>query len=432
MSLVVKIGKKGKKILKKLITPAEKHSLSYTRRIERVKTDRRICAMTFDDGPMDMPAVPDRFGGRALTDVLLDTLAEFGARGTFDVVGDTGENYPDEAGKVGSAAWGGVKYDHYPDIRCDGRGGAEHNDRLIRRMLDEGHQITNHGYRHIIFGKKPFVYGARVYLGTVDKAVEDLRKLDGLLQERYGYQISMHRPPHYVDKIGDGFTSYDVCDRMGYQYMAASFDGAGWLPSVLPDPEAALEAEVEAMVEPMRRALEKDPGFFCGQIIFQKDGYNMGKRTPVAFGLRKQLELLRAYGYQVVTVEELMAESPFADLGREDPLFDKLNALQRERAVVFSDNRLRLQDPMTWGELAMLLAPKEETLDRRWAAIRKSGRHEDAYWGAMDWCGEKGLIPKGTKPGDPVTSLPEGFFDPAADYTRGSVYAACRPGALER
>ena len=39
-----------------------------------------------------------------------------------------------------------------------------HNDRLIRRMLDEGHQITNHGYRHIIFGKKPFVYGAREYL----------------------------------------------------------------------------------------------------------------------------------------------------------------------------------------------------------------------------------------------------------------------------
>ena len=104
----------------------------------------------------------DRFDGRALTDVLLDTLAQYGARGSFDVIGDTSANYPDEAGKLGSAAWGGVRFDHYPDIHCDEQGGAEHNDRLIRRMLAEGHQITNHGYRHIIFGKKPFVYGARL------------------------------------------------------------------------------------------------------------------------------------------------------------------------------------------------------------------------------------------------------------------------------
>ena len=40
MSLIVKIGKKGKKIVKKFIAPAEKPSLSYTRRLERVKTDR--------------------------------------------------------------------------------------------------------------------------------------------------------------------------------------------------------------------------------------------------------------------------------------------------------------------------------------------------------------------------------------------------------
>lgn len=79
MSLIVKIGKKGKRLVKQLL-PEEKRYLSYARRIERVKTGRRICAMTFDDGPMDLPAAPDRFGGRSLTDVLLDTLAEFGPR----------------------------------------------------------------------------------------------------------------------------------------------------------------------------------------------------------------------------------------------------------------------------------------------------------------------------------------------------------------
>jgi peptidoglycan/xylan/chitin deacetylase (PgdA/CDA1 family) len=424
MSLIVKIGKQGKKVVKKLITPAEKHYVCYTRRIERIKTDKRLCAMTFDDGPMDMPASPDRFSGRAMTDVLLDTLAQHGAHGTFDVVGYTGENYPDEAGKVGSAAWGGISYDHYPDFRCDEHGGAEHCDRLVRRMLDEGHQITNHGYRHIIFGKKPFVYGRREYLGALDAAVEDLQRLDGLMRERYGYNIVMARPPHYVDKMDNGFTSYDVYDLMGYQYMAASFDGAGWLPSANPDPGEALKAEAEAMIEPMRRALEKDPDFFRGQIIFQKDGCNMAKRTPIAYALDEQLALLDQYGYKVVTVSELMEESPFADLGRDDPLFEKLQAIQKKRAVAFSDNMLRLSDRMTFGELAMLLAPRDEAVNRRIEKMRKSLKYEHRYCGALEWCVEKGVLPQIVKPDGPVTELPQEYFTPTSDFTRRGVYSA--------
>ena len=214
MSWIVKLGKKGKKIVKKIITPAEKHYVGYTRRIERVKTGERICAMTFDDGPMGLPASPDRFEGKTLTDVLLDTLAQYGAKGSFDVIGDTSANYPDEAGKLGSAAWGGVRFDHYPDIHCDEQGGAEHNDRLIRRMLAEGHQITNHGYRHIIFGKKPFVYGAREYLPGFDAAVEDLTRLHTLMQTRYGYTMTLARPPHYVDQHSDA-------DPLFYPRLAA-------------------------------------------------------------------------------------------------------------------------------------------------------------------------------------------------------------------
>ena len=361
MSWIVKVGKQGKKIVKKLITPAEKHYVGYTRRIERVHTTRRICAMTFDDGPMGLPASPDRFDGRTLTDVLLDTLAQYGARGSFDVIGDTSANYPDEAGKLGSAAWGGVRFDHYPDIHCDEQGGAEHNDRLIRRMLAEGHQITNHGYRHIIFGKKPFVYGAREYLPGFDAAVEDLTRLHTLMQTRYGYTMTLARPPHYVDKMTGGFTSYDVYDHMGYQYMAASFDGAGWLPSTESDPEAALQAEIRAMVEPMRKALEKDPDFFCGQIIFQKDGYNMAKRTPVAFALGQQLALLQEYGYQVVPV----------------------------------------------GELAMLLTPKADAIARRVAQLHRTGR-AGAYDGAMAWCRENGLVSAAAHPPGRLCSLPHG------------------------
>jgi len=120
----------------------------------RLKTGERVVAMTFDDGPMDLPSSPDKFAGKSLTDILLDTLKEYDALGTFDVVGDTSENYPDVAGKSGQADWGGVRYDHYPDINQDERGGVVHNPRLVRRIIDEGHQVTNHGYRHVLFGKK--------------------------------------------------------------------------------------------------------------------------------------------------------------------------------------------------------------------------------------------------------------------------------------
>ena len=296
MSLIVKVGKAGKRVVKKFL-PEEKHHVSYTRRIERVKTRERVVAMTFDDGPMDLPSSPDKFDGKALTDILLDTLGEYGAQ----------------------ADWGGVRYDHYPDINQDERGGAVHNQRLLRRMLDEGHQVTNHGYRHVLFGKKPFVYGKRDHFHGLDQVVSDLTRLHTLLKETYGYEMTMARPPHYVDKIEGGFTSYDAYDQMGYLYLAAAFDGAGWLPLHHGSAQESLRAEVEAMVDPMRKVLEADPDGLAGQIIFQKDGYNMCRRTPVAFGLKKQLELLKKYGYQVVTVQRLMEYSPFADVGREDP-----------------------------------------------------------------------------------------------------------------
>ncbi len=398
MSLLVKAGKAGKQFLKRYLLPQKKPSVGYTRRIERVATKKRILAMTFDDGPMDLPCSPDRFGGRSLTDVLLDVLAAHGAKGTFDVVGDTSENYPDEAGRAGSPAWGGIRYDHYPDIRCDERGGVLHNDRLVRRILAEGHQITSHSWRHMIFGPKNVVYGRRAHFASVDEAVADLEKLDRYMKEHYGYAISLHRPPHYVDAIAGGFTSYDVCDALGYQYLAASFDGAGWLPSAISDGAKAYDAEVAAMTGPMRALLEKDPDALCGQIVFQKDGYNMARRTPVADGLEKQLELLDRFGYRVVTVDELLAESPFADLGRDDPLFETACGLLPDHAFVYADNTVRADDAMTMGELSMFLAPKDGAMDLRWDAMRRLGHAAAPYAGAWEYCLREKLIPYDKKP----------------------------------
>ena len=323
--------------------------LSPVRRIDRVALPVRVCAMTFDDGPCRLPAKPSA-DGKPLTLSLLETLENFGAKGTFDVVGDTSANYPDRPGKAGSAQWGGIKYDHYPDFGKDPDGGAENCPELISRILAGGHEITSHTYRHVLYGPKPLVYGSRDPLPGLDAVVDDLQKLHGLLKTQYGYEIRLSRPPHYVDNTRDGFSAYDAYALMGYQYMAASFDGAGWLPL------ASYEAEVDAMVKPLQKALEENPDALCGQIIFQKDGYNMARRSPVADGLGRQLELLTSLGYRVVSVSELLSMCPFRDVSPEDSLFPAAKKLlDAGFCLCFRDNTVRCDTPLTRSALAMMV-----------------------------------------------------------------------------
>ena len=104
---------------------------------------------------------------------------------------------------------------------------------------------------------------------------------------------------------------------MGYLYLAAAFDGAGWSPIHHNTVQESLQAEIAAMVEPMKRALEADPDALVGQIIFQKDGYNMSRRTPgglrpkAAAGAPPVLRLPGGYGGTAYGRLQ-----PFADVGR--------------------------------------------------------------------------------------------------------------------
>jgi hypothetical protein len=92
--------------------------------------------------------------------------------------------------------------------------------------------------------------------------------------------------------------------------------------------------------------------------------------------------------------------------------------------VVFSDNTLRLDQTMTWGELAMLLAPRSEAISRRREQIQTTGKPQHAYWGAMDWCAESGILKYAMDPDAPITSLPSDLFAPTTSFTRRAVYRA--------
>lgn len=336
------------------------------RRIDRVfpPRGRRVVAMTFDDGPCAAPVrpetavpVPSGAGHRVgLTAAILDTLKAFGARGTFDVIGSTRWSYPDHPGRLGGVYWCGVHFDHYPEFGADDLAGVLTQDGLARRMVDEGHELANHGFTHLAFGPCRYPYAARRYLPGLDAVVDDLRQLHQLVRDRTGQVMRLARPPHYIDRTIDGRDAYDAYRVLGYLYLGASFDGGGWKPS-----GGDFARDVADMVAPLEAALQRDPDWLNGQIIFQKDGYNMSAESPVAVALGRHLELLARHDYQVVTVSELMALSPFSDIGEGHPAFEAARALQAGGAnVAFADNEVKPARPATArdiGRIAPALYP---------------------------------------------------------------------------
>jgi len=94
----------------------------------------KVVYLTFDDGP-----IPES------TPFILDTLAHYGIKGTFFMVGDNVRKYPE----------------------------------LYQRIMSEGHQVGNHTHNHI----SGFRHTLREYSYNVDKANAYIRS-------------HLFRPPH--------------------------------------------------------------------------------------------------------------------------------------------------------------------------------------------------------------------------------------------
>lgn len=367
--------------------------LAPVRRIERVYplNNSKWCAMTFDDGPSSVPPNPylseadlKRIGldpkntSAGLSEVIKATLNTFDGKGTFDSIGTTEENYPDERGKINTAKWGGKRHDHYPDLGKDAFGGLFNHPNFSKDLVNEGHAIANHGGRHVLFGPIRMIYDTRSTLSDLDAVLEDLTLLHNHVYDTLNYSIAYSRPPHYIDKINGGYSAYDAYAIMGYQYLAASFDGGGWKPS-----SGNYENDVKAMVQPMREALENDPNALNGQIVFQKDGCNMSLQTPVAHALYQQLELLKSYGYQVVTVDELMAQSPFEDYGMAHEGFVYARMLHRSGYMVaYKNNTFQPDRIITFGELLTMTTPKDLYVAN--SVLKHSSRRSDFDYDRFD------------------------------------------------
>ncbi len=260
-----------------------------------------------------------------------------------------------------------------------------HNQRLLRRMLDEGHQVTNHGYRHVLFGEKPFVYGKRDHFHGLDQVVSDPTRLHTLLKETYGYEMTMARPPHYVDKIEGALPATMPMTRWDTSIWPLPLTGQVGCRCTTARPRRACGRRWRPWWTPCEGA-GGGPRQVGRSNHFSRKTANMCRRTPVAFGLKKQLELLKKYGYQVVTVQRLGRTARFG-CGPGDPGFESWSASE-DRGIVYQTTWLRPGRPYDLGELAMLLAPGE--------AMPPDSENPETgsparQLGAMDWCAEQGF-----------------------------------------
>lgn len=343
--------------------------LSPVRRIGRVAPplEGRYVALAFEDGPVASPPRPDLgqarwlgnshpgtrgrkgAGGRGVTEAILDILHGYGARATFAVIGSTAENYPDEAGPLGTPYWNGVAYDHFPECGQDAQGGAANQPALVRRMVADGHELANHGYRHISFGPHGATLRRRTHHPDLAAALADTLRLHEHVREHLGYTMRLGRPPHFVEETPGGSGVFEVYAALGYNYLGVGFDtGSGRASS------GSYDQDVEGMVLGMQRLLEKDGRALCGQIVSQRDGYNLSGESPVVSALPRQMQLLRNYGYKVVTVSALLEMAPFVDLSPRHPVFPAAKAmLERGFWVAYRSNEVRPDRPLVRGELAV-------------------------------------------------------------------------------
>jgi cellulose synthase/poly-beta-1,6-N-acetylglucosamine synthase-like glycosyltransferase/peptidoglycan/xylan/chitin deacetylase (PgdA/CDA1 family)/spore germination protein YaaH len=205
-------------------------------------------ALTFDDGP-DPKWTPK----------VLDILKREKVKGTFFVIGQQ----------------------------------AEDNVGLLQRYVREGHEIGNHTFTH----------------PDISEISPRQLELELNLTERFfastlGLQPLYFRPPYSIDQepdTNDQAAPVDLVEQMGYIIIGDKIDTDDWNEHPRKSPQ-----EITDNVLAQLAAMKERP-WFRGSIILMHDGG--GDRSATVAALPLLIETLRAKGYEIVPVSELMGKT---------------------------------------------------------------------------------------------------------------------------
>jgi cellulose synthase/poly-beta-1,6-N-acetylglucosamine synthase-like glycosyltransferase/peptidoglycan/xylan/chitin deacetylase (PgdA/CDA1 family)/spore germination protein YaaH len=199
-----------------------------------------LIALTFDDGPDPQ-----------WTPALLDILKQENVPATFFIIGKNGQSYPD----------------------------------LMRRIVNEGHEIGNHTFTHPNLGEVP---------GSLTEL--ELNATQRLIESEVGRSTVLFRPPYFGDAEADKPQEVEpafLAQQLGYLMVGVRIDPDDWKLPVTAD------AIVQRTIE---RAMDNNPDT-RGQVVLLHDAG--GDRSATVEALPKLIHELRARGFRFVGVSEL-------------------------------------------------------------------------------------------------------------------------------
>lgn len=103
---------------------------------------------------------------------------------------------------------------------------VKRNADLVKRMIDEGHVIGNHGMAHASLPKL-----------SRDEAINEIMSLHDYVVNKFGYEMKYFRPPcgEYSEQ------AVALAQELGYSTMLWSFAYKDWEVDNQPDPTEAFE-----------------------------------------------------------------------------------------------------------------------------------------------------------------------------------------------
>ena len=208
--------------------------------IERTGDHPGLIALTFDDGPD-----PD------WTPAILDILKKENVPGTFFVIGKNGQSHPD----------------------------------LLRRIMNEGHEIGNHTFTHPNLGEIP---------GRITTL--ELNATQRLIESITGRSTVLFRPPYFGDAEADTPEEVEpaiIAKDLGYIMVGLRIDPSDWKPDVTAD---------QIVQRTVDRATDTNPET-RGQVVLLHD--SGGDRGATIEALPRMIHELRARGFKFVLVSDL-------------------------------------------------------------------------------------------------------------------------------
>ena len=208
--------------------------------VQRTGDRPGLLALTFDDGP-DPRWTPQ----------ILDVLKREQVPATFFIIGKNGQAYPD----------------------------------LVRRIVNEGHEIGNHTFTHPNLGEIP-----------LSLTELELNATQRLIESEVGRSTVLLRPPCFGDAEADKPQEVEpalVAQNLGYIIVGVRIDPNDWQLPVTAD---------QIVQRTMERATDTNPET-RGEVILLHD--SGGDRSATIEALPRLIEELKAKGFRFVQTSDL-------------------------------------------------------------------------------------------------------------------------------